>query len=197
MRPVSGRSLRRGAHLLALLPLVSVIGRAGLDQLGANPIETAVRALGDWALVVLLVALAVTPLRRFLPRPWSLACAPLRRLFGLWAFAYAALHVAAYVGLDQFFDWSAIGRDLLKRKYITAGMVAMGVLSLLAATSSAAAIRWLGGRRWKVLHRFVFLALAAALLHFAWMVKADLFWPLVATAVGGALCLLRLPRRTV
>lgn len=171
---------RTAAHLACLLPLLVLAGR-GLDGgLGANPIEAIIRNLGDWGLRFLLLALAVTPLRRLAGWP---ALARYRRMVGLWAFAYAALHVASYVVLDQFFDWAAIGRDIVKHKFITAGMVALSLLVPLAATSTSGMIRRLGGARWRRLHQLVYVIGPLAALHFCWMVKADLREPLLYAAI--------------
>jgi len=161
--------LRLAVHALCALPLLW-LGWAAFDgRLGANPIEAVVRFLGDWALRGLVLALAVTPLRRL--TGWG-RLASYRRMVGLWAFAYAALHLTAYVVLDQFFDWPAIGGEIVKHKFITAGMAAFLLLLPLAATSTSAMIRRLGAARWRRLHRAVYLAAPLAALHYVWMVKA-------------------------
>jgi len=166
----------------ALVPLLWLGGLAGGGGLGANPIEAVNRFLGDWALRFLLLGLAVTPLRRL--SGWA-AVGRLRRMLGLFAFFYASLHVASYVGLDHFFDWAAIGRDVLHRTFITVGMAAALLLLPLAATSTDAMLRRLGGRRWKALHRAVFVIAPLAALHYWMMVKADHRQPLLyATLVA-------------
>lgn len=174
---------KRALFAVCLLPLAVLAGQAAAGQLGANPIEAINRTLGDWALRFLLISLAVTPLRRM---GWS-AIARMRRMLGLYAFAYAALHVASYVVLDYFFDWNAIPSDILKRRYITVGMLALLLLAPLAATSTDAMIRLLGGRNWRRLHRLVYPAALLAVLHYAWMVKADLREPLLYAAILGVL----------
>ena len=168
----------------ALLPLAWLAWTAVFGSLGANPIETVNRTLGDWALRFLLIALAVTPVRKI--TGWT-ALARLRRMLGLFAFFYVCLHVSSYVGLDQFFDWQAIWKDVLKRRYITFGMGALLLLIPLAATSTDGMIRRLGGRRWRALHRAVYLILPLAALHFWMMVKADHSRPLLYGAIGAAL----------
>ena len=168
----------------ALLPLAWLGWRAVEGSLGANPIETINRFLGDWALRFLLIALAVTPVRKI--TGWA-AVARLRRMLGLFAFFYVCLHVSSYVGLDQFFDWQAIWKDVLKRRYITFGMGALVLLIPLAVTSTDAMIRRLGGRRWRALHRAVYLILPLAALHFWMMVKADHSRPLLYGAIGAVL----------
>lgn len=180
-------------HLLACLPLVwlAYLGMSG--GLGANPIEKITRELGDWALIVLLCALAVTPLR--LLSGWN-ALARVRRLVGLWAFAYAVLHVMSYVGLDQFFDWRAIGADIVKRFYITLGMAGFVILAALALTSVPRLVRALGGKRWAMLHRTVYGAAVLAVLHYFYMVKADWRAPaFYGVAAGVLLVARRLPLR--
>ncbi len=168
----------------ALLPLVWLVFRAVSGDLGVNPIETLNRFLGDWALRFLLIALAVTPLRKI--TGWA-GVAQLRRMLGLFAFFYACLHVSSYVGLDQFFDWHAIGKDLLKRRYITFGMIALTLLLPLAVTSTNGMVRRLGGRRWRLLHRGVYVIAPLAALHFWMMVKADHSRPLLYAAITATL----------
>lgn len=160
----------------ALLPLLWFIVAAVGDDLGANPIEAIVRGLGDWALRLLLLTLAVTPLRRLSGWGWI---AQLRRMLGLYTFFYATLHLLAYVVLDQFFDWTALGHDILKRPFITVGMVSFLILLALAVTSAKRLIKRLGGVRWKRLHSLIYPAAIAAVLHYAMMVKADLREPLI------------------
>ena len=138
---------------LCLLPAVNLALGWQANALGANPIETITRASGEWTLRLLLITLAVTPLRRFSGLHWLLR---LRRMLGLFAFAYALGHFAIYLWLDQFFDWNAIALDILDRPFITVGFAAFVLLIPLAATSNSFAIRRLGGRRWQSLHRSVY-----------------------------------------
>lgn len=188
------RWLKPLVFLLALSPLLwfalrLVLLRPG-DPAGINPIETAIRFSGDQALTLLLVSLAVSPLRHL--TGWA-AVMRLRRMLGLFAFFYAAVHLLIYAGLDQFFDWATLWADVLKRRYITVGMAAMLILLVLAATSPQRMVRWLGGRRWKRLHALVYCAAPLAVLHYAMMVKADLRTPLVYGVFLGLLLLVRLP----
>jgi len=168
------------AHLLCALPLVWLGSQAALDLLGANPVEAGIRFLGDWALRILMVGLAVTPVR--LMTGWS-GVAPYRRMLGLWGFAYAMLHVSAYVVLDQFFDWQNIGHEILKHKFITVGMAATIFLLPLAVTSTKGMIKRLGGQAWRRLHTLVYLAVPLAALHYVWMVKAGIIQPLTYLAI--------------
>lgn len=176
--------LKPPLFLLCLLPLAWYGWGIYTDTLGANPIEAVTRGLGTWTLNFLLITLSVTPLRRYTGWNWL---APLRRMLGLFVFFYAVLHLNTYLWLDQFFDWNAIAKDILKRPFITVGMVCFFLLVPLAATSNNYAIRKLGGRRWRELHRTVYAIGLLAVLHYAWMVKADLSGPLTYAAVLAAL----------
>ena len=156
--------------MLCLLPLAWLIFRAVTGALGANPIEAITRDLGDWALRFILIALAITPIRVL--TGWT-AIGRLRRMLGLYAYFYVILHLSSYIGLDQFFFWSGIWHDILKRIYITLGMVAVILLTALAVTSTDAMIKRLCGRRWRQLHRLVYPAAVLGVIHFYMMLKAD------------------------
>ena len=151
---------------LALLPLAWLVVAAATDGLGANPAEALVRALGDWTLRMLCLVLAVTPLRVLTGTP---ALARFRRMLGLYVFFYAALHLLAYASFDMGLDAADIGRDIAKRPFLLVGFVAWLLLATLAATSFDCAIRWLGGARWRMIHRAVYGVALLALLHFFWM----------------------------
>ena len=170
--------------VLCLLPALELALGWQANTLGANPIETITRASGEWALRLLLITLAVTPLRRFSGLHWLLR---LRRMLGLFAFAYAFGHFTIYLWLDQFFDWNAIALDILDRPFITVGFAAFVLLIPLAATSNSFAIRRLGGRRWQALHRSVYAIAILAVLHFWWLVKSDLREPALYAAIAAVL----------
>ena len=180
--------LKPPLFLVCLAPLAYYAWGVQADTLGANPIEAVTRGLGTWALNFLLITLAVTPLRKYSGWAWL---GRLRRMLGLFVFFYAALHLGTYLWLDQFFDWPAIARDILKRPFITIGMISFALLVPLAATSNAFAIRKLGGRRWQELHRSVYAIGLLAVLHYFWMVKADISRPLIYATVLGVLLGLR------
>src|SRR5688572_24344945 len=187
---------RRIAHLalvaLALLPLAGLGLGAARGTLGANPVETVTHTTGQWALRLLLATLAVTPLRRLGGWPFL---APWRRSLGLLAFLYATLHFATFLALDLGFDLSALGEEVAERPYVTLGFTAFVLLAPLAATSTRGWQRRLG-RRWLALHRAVYAAAALAVLHFVWLVKADLAEPLAYAAVLALLLAARWrPRR--
>jgi sulfoxide reductase heme-binding subunit YedZ len=151
-----------------LAPLAVLGYRAWTDALGANPISFITNWLGDWTFRILLTCLTLTPLRIVTGMAWQMS---LRRLLGLFAFAYAALHFSVWIGLDHFFNWGQMGADILKRPYVTVGMLALTGLVPLAATSTTAMIRRLGARTWKRLHRLVYVVAVCAALHFLWLAK--------------------------
>jgi methionine sulfoxide reductase heme-binding subunit len=159
--------------LLCLIPFGQLAYNAYTGDLGVNPIETITRFTGSWALIFLLGSLAVTPLRRL--TRWN-ELIKFRRMLGLFAFSYALAHFSTYLVLDLFFDWAAIGKDILKRPYVTAGFTAFVLMIPLAITSTAAMIRRLG-KRWQQLHRLVYLAAIGGVIHFYWLVKADIRRP--------------------
>jgi sulfoxide reductase heme-binding subunit YedZ len=157
-------------------------------RLGANPIEAVTHATGDWALRMLLITLAVTPLRRLTGLHWLIR---LRRMLGLFAFFYVSLHFAAYVWLDLYFDWNAIALDILDRPFVTVGFAAFVLMLPLAFTSTQAAMRRMGGRRWQALHRSVYGIAILAVVHYWWLVKADIREPLIYALILAALLGLR------
>ena len=175
--------------VLCLLPLALMVWLAAMDRLGANPVEAVLHFTGDLALRLLLVTLAVTPLRRLTGLPWLVR---FRRMLGLFAFFYAVLHFAVYLVLDRSLDWGEIVTDLAKRPYIMVGFAAFVLLVPLAVTSTRGWVRRLG-RRWQQLHRAVYLIAVLGVLHFLWLVKADLREPLVYAGVLAVLLALRLP----
>jgi methionine sulfoxide reductase heme-binding subunit len=177
------------AVALGLLPAGKLALDAFSGGLGANPIEQALNRLGFWTLTFLTATLAATPAKDLLGLSWA---PRIRRALGLLTFGYGAAHLACYAGVDQFFDWAAIGADVAKRKFIAVGFATFLLLAPLAATSTDAWVRRLGYRRWKALHRLVYAAAAGGIVHFVWRVKIDLRKPLVFAGVIGALLLLRL-----
>lgn len=166
--------------VLCLAPLAWLAARGLMGELGANPIEAVVRYLGDWALRFVLIALAVTPMRRITGWSWP---GGLRRMLGLFAFFYVMVHLAAYVGLDQFFDWPMIWGEIVKRRYITLGMVAALLLVPLAVTSTHGWVRRLGAARWRALHRLVYVIAPLGVAHHWMMVKRDITEPVIHAAI--------------
>ena len=162
--------------VLALLPLAKLMVNGLMDHLGANPIERILRRTGFWTLTMLTLTMAVTLLRQLTRRVWI---GRFRRMLGLFAFFYGCLHFATYLVLDQFFDWPGIFKDITKRPYITVGFSAFVLMMPLAITSTDAMLRRLGGKRWRALHRLVYLITAAGVVHFWWLVKKDITEPLI------------------
>ena len=153
---------------VCLAPLATLLTWFARDDLTANPISFVTTTLGDWTLRILLASLAMTPLRLVLGAAWPIT---LRRLLGLFAFFYVCLHASVWIVLDFFFDWPRMWEDIVKRPYITMGM--LGLLSLL------------GARRWRRLHRLAYVAGVAGCVHFLWLAKVgrtDQYW-YVATLV--------------
>jgi len=158
--------LKPALFVLALLPLVTLLWGAYTDRLGANPAETLIRETGDWALRLLCITLAITPLRVVL----SLApLVRLRRMVGLFTYFYGGLHLLTYAWFDMGFDAAEIVRDIAKRPFILVGFLSFVILTPLAATSFNRAVKALGARRWQALHKSVYLIAGLVLLHFFWM----------------------------
>lgn len=177
------RSVKALVFGICLIPLMGLVSRFFTGELGANPIEFITHSTGTSTLVLLLASLTITPLRRLTGMN---ALIRLRRMLGLFAFFYACLHLTTYVALDQFFDFGTIAEDVLERPYITMGFLAFLLMIPLAATSTRGMIARLG-RRWQQLHRLVYVSAIAGVIHFLWLVKADLREPMVYAAVLGVL----------
>ncbi|MCO6412380.1 MAG: sulfoxide reductase heme-binding subunit YedZ [Thiogranum sp.] len=175
--------------VLCLLPLAILTWQAFADQLGANPIDEIADRTGEWTLRFLLITLLMTPLKRVSGWGWPIR---MRRMLGLYAFFYACLHLLTYLWLDQFFDWLEIWLDILERPFITVGMLAFVLLLPLALTSNKFMMRKLG-RNWKRLHRLAYLVPALGVLHFLWLVKADVLQPFIYAVLLAALLLVRVP----
>lgn len=152
--------------VLALLPFAYLLWGGIANTLGANPAEALIRGTGDWVLRFLCITLAITPLREI--TGWS-ALARLRRMAGLFAFFYGAVHFMCYAWLDMSLVWDDIVRDIPKRPFILVGTLALLLMTPLAATSFNRAIKSLGAARWKTLHKLVYPIVLLGLLHFFWM----------------------------
>lgn len=161
--------------LACLAPLARLGWKAYAGLLGANPIEVITHATGDWTLRFLLITLSITPLRKLTGLLWLIRY---RRMFGLFAFFYGTLHFLTYVWLDKFFDVHEMLVDVAKRKFITVGFTAFLLMIPLALTSTKGWIRRLGGKRWTWLHRLIYLSALAGVIHYWWLVKADIHKPL-------------------
>ncbi len=174
--------------LLSLLPALLLAWGAYNGDLGANPVERITHRTGTWALRFLLFTLTITPARRLLH---LLDLIRFRRMLGLFAFFYGFLHLMTWMWLDKFFDPTEMWNDVVKRRFITAGMLAFSLMVPLAITSTKGWIRRLG-RRWQQLHRLIYFSAAIAVIHYYWLVKSDIREPLFYGAVLTALLLLRL-----
>lgn len=161
-------ALKTGVWTVCLLPLALLALRAYNGDLGANPISFVTNWLGQWTFRLLLATLAMTPLRVLLGMSWQIS---LRRLLGLFVFFYACLHFSVWIVVDHFFNWDQMIADILKRRYITVGMLALTLLVPLAVTSTNAMVKRLGGINWRRLHRLVYVIGALAALHFLWLAK--------------------------
>jgi sulfoxide reductase heme-binding subunit YedZ len=187
-RPVPLPWLKPAVFVGALVPLGGLAVQASRDALGADPVATALNRLGLLALIFLLASLAATPAKMLLGWTWPIR---LRRMLGLMAFFYASLHLTTYVAVDQRFDWPVLWADVTQRKFMVVGFAAFLLLLPLAVTSTDASVRRLGYRRWKALHRLVYLAAVLAVVHFLWRVKLDIREPLIYAVVLGVLFLVR------
>jgi sulfoxide reductase heme-binding subunit YedZ len=189
-RPAAGQlvlRLKPVVFLLCLVPAAEIgwnvyrvmVGTGGLTGLGANPITEIEILTGLWTMRFLAITLAVTPVRETFKIG---ALAKYRRMFGLFTFFYACIHVSTWVGVDWFFDWAAMGDEIVKHKYILVGMATFLILLPLALTSTNGWVRRLGGKRWAKLHRLVYVAAIGGTVHYLWAVKKDTFFPLAYLA---------------
>lgn len=181
------RTLKTLIWLGASLPLLRLLILGMTDDLGANPVEFVERSTGTWGLVFLLLSLGITPLRQWTQQAWLIA---VRRLLGLWMFAYACLHVLTYLWLDYSFDWPDIVKDIIKHPYVLVGASAFLLTLPLAATSNQRAIRALK-QRWKSLHKLVYVIGLLVLLHYWWLVKKDVTEPVIYSMVFAGLMIAR------
>jgi methionine sulfoxide reductase heme-binding subunit len=186
---LSNKWTKPPVFLLCLVPLGILIWRALTAKLGANPVEFIQHTTGDWTLRFLVITLGITPLRKLLKLHDLIR---FRRMLGLFAFFYACLHFLTYLGPDQSFDLSAMWKDVAKRPFITVGFTAFVLLIPLAITSTAGWIRRLGGHRWQLLHRLIYISAICGVIHYYWLVKSAVLRPLTYGAIVAALLLWRL-----
>jgi sulfoxide reductase heme-binding subunit YedZ len=181
------RFIKPFIFILCLLPLFLLFTNFYLDELGANPFEVLTRSTGEWTLRFLLLTLAMTPSRHVTGSVWPLR---MRRMLGLFTFFYVCIHLLTYILLDHFFDWDEILLDIVKRPYITLGMLAFTLLLPLAVTSTKKMMKRLG-KRWKSLHKLIYVIAILGVLHFLLLVKADLREPIIYALILLALFLVR------
>ena len=185
---ISIRLIKPILFILCLIPLVLYIYWFFSGELGANPIEAITRRMGDWALRLLLITLAISPIIRL--TGWH-SLIKYRRMLGLFVFFYVCVHLSLYITLDKFFDFVEILEDVIKRPFITVGFCAFILLIPLAVTSSNKMVEMLQ-YRWILLHRLIYIIGMLAVLHFWWMVKIDTREPAIYAVLLAALLGLRL-----
>ena len=183
-------AIKAGLFAAALAPFTALVVTGATGGLGANPVEAITHTTGEWTLRLLLATLAITPLRHV--TGW-VSLTRLRRMVGLFAFFYLVLHFATYAVLDASLDLAYVVEDVADRLYITVGFAAFVMLAPLAATSTNAMVRRLGPLRWRRLHRLVYAAGVCGVLHYLWLVKADLREPLIYAGILTVLLAARLP----
>ena len=188
-RILSSRWLKISVFALCLVPTLLLAWKALSGGLGPNPIEFVTHWTGDWTIRFLCITFAITPLRKLLGLPELIR---FRRMLGLFGFFYATLHFLTWFVLDKFFDWNEITKDVVKRPFITAGFTAFVLLIPLAVTSTASWIRRLGGKRWQMLHRLIYVSAGAGVVHYYWLVKSDIRLPLLYGAIVTVLLAYRL-----
>lgn len=171
-----------------LVPLGILLWRGFHNELTANPIEFITHTTGDWTMRFLIITLAITPLRKLLRQPLLIRY---RRMLGLFAFFYVCLHFSTWIGLDKFFNWTEMWKDVQKRRFITVGFAGFVLLIPLAITSTAGWIRRLGGKRWQLLHRLIYVTAILGVIHYFWLVKSDIHKPLQYAVLVGILLLWR------
>jgi len=177
--------------LLAATPLLRLVSLGFTGGLGANPLEAITHGTGDWTLYLLCITLAVTPLRKLTGINWLVR---MRRMLGLMAFLYMALHFTAFIWFDHFFDVAAIWKDIVKRPFITIGVIALVLSIPLAITSTNGMVRRLGGKRWALLHRLIYVIVPLGVLHYWWdkSGKNLIAQPLLFAVIVAVLLALRL-----
>lgn len=170
-------AIKVAVFALSLLPFFKLVWLVANDRL-VEPLQYITRATGDWTLYFLCITLAVTPLRRLSKWNWVLK---LRRMLGLYAFFYALLHFTTFLWFDHFFDVAEMLKDVVKRPFITVGFIGFVLLIPLALTSTHGMVRRLGGKRWQLLHKAIYVIAPLGILHFWWMkaAKHDFSQPIV------------------
>jgi sulfoxide reductase heme-binding subunit YedZ len=175
--------------LVCLGPLAALVLPFLTHAIIPDPLQFIQHGTGDWALRFLVITLTITPLRQILHLPELIR---FRRMLGLFAFFYACLHFTTYLVFDKIFDLHEIWKDVYKRPFITMGFLAFTLLVPLAITSTAGWIRRLGGRRWRILHRAIYISAVCAVIHYYWLVKSAVIRPLTYAGIVAVLLLWRL-----
>jgi len=173
--------LKPVAFVLCLVPFAYLVWDTFTGGLGANALETVTDRTGNWALRLLLVSLALRPLRQVTGLAGFIR---FRRMTGLFAFFYASVHFTIFVAIDNYFDFGELVEDIFERPFVTVGFTALATMLPLAITSTRGWIRRLGGRRWQRLHRLVYVSAIAAVVHFLWARKLIETGPVVYTSAA-------------
>jgi len=182
-------ALKTMVWLACLWPLILLVWGAATNNLGADPTAKITLTTGYTTLLLLIISLAITPVRRLIPElTWLVK---FRRLLGLFAFFYATLHLGTYIALYAGFDINTMAADIAKRRFITAGVAGWLLLLPLAATSTNWAIRKMGGKRWNRLHKLVYVAAVCGVIHYWWQVKPGVLAPLNLTVILAVLLVAR------
>ena len=187
-RPMKIRWGKVAVFVLCLIPLAFLIWKAMNGLLGADPVAVITHATGDWTIRFLLITLAVTPVRKLTRQYWLIRY---RRMLGLFAFFYGCLHLLTWIVVDKFFDFPEMLADIAKRRFITVGMLAFVLMIPLALTSTQKAIRRMG-KRWVKLHRLIYFSAIAGVIHYWWLVKADITLPRMYALILAGLLLYRI-----
>ena len=172
---------------LSLLPILIIFYQIIFNQLGPEPVKEITHVTGNWTLRFIIITLAMTPLQKFTKLNFWISY---RRMFGLFVFFYASAHMMTYVGIDYRFDWSSIGDDIVKKKFIFAGFLAWLLLVPLALTSSKRMIKLLRDR-WKKLHKLIYIISLLGIIHYLWLVKVVTVEPLIYLIIIVILLMLR------
>src|SRR5580700_3369982 len=175
--------------IVCLVPLGLLVWQGFHNDLTLNPVQYIEHTTGDWVLRFLAMTLAITPLRKMLRLPQLIR---FRRMLGLFAFFYVCLHFTTWLWLDRYFNWPEMLKDIGKRPFITVGFTGFVLMIPLAITSTAGWIRRLGGRRWQMLHRAIYISAVAGVIHYYWLVKSAVIRPLAYGALVGLLLAWRL-----
>ena len=176
---INPKYLKKIVFILSLIPIFFIIYQIITDQLGPEPIKEITHHTGKWTLYFIVITLAMTPLKKITKlNIWI----NYRRMFGLFIFFYASVHLMTYVGLDYRFDLTSIGDDIIKKKYIFIGFSAWLLLIPLALTSNKWMMKFLK-HKWKKLHRLIYLISLFGVIHYLWLVKRDLTEPLIFLAI--------------
>jgi sulfoxide reductase heme-binding subunit YedZ len=183
------RALKVLVFLLCLVPLFLLVVGAFTRHLGANPTEAITHTTGDWTLRFLILTLCITPLRKL--SGWTQATR-FRRMLGLFAFFYSCLHLISYLLFYSSLNFAEIGKDIAERPYITVGFTGFVLMIPLAITSTRKWIGRIGGKRWQMLHRLIYVSAIAGVLHYLWLVKADIRIPVRYGIIVGVLLLFRI-----